>query len=119
MRLTKDFGESRMREIRTSGSTRGRESGGHWRHASHPVLSLSTLLRERQFEQEIAERTEKNSRIQQKLTKGTKRIQKAQKALFFVIFGPFCQKSLLFVLFAPVLRLAPRRFLPIQPRTFT
>src|SRR5437764_5878807 len=44
MRLTKDFGESRMREIRTSGSTRGRESGGHWRHASHPVLSLSTLV---------------------------------------------------------------------------
>src|SRR5438445_7108788 len=30
MRLTRDFGESRMREIRTSGSTRGRESGGHW-----------------------------------------------------------------------------------------
>src|SRR5439155_4727242 len=30
MRLTRDFGESRMRELRTSGSTRGRESGGHW-----------------------------------------------------------------------------------------
>ncbi len=38
MRLTRDFGESRMREIRTSGSTRGRESGGHWFCASHSVL---------------------------------------------------------------------------------
>jgi hypothetical protein len=36
--------ESRMREIRTSGLTRGRERGGHWLSLSFRA-SLSTLLR--------------------------------------------------------------------------
>ena len=36
--------ESRMREICTSGLTRGKEVGGHWTCASHPVASLPTLL---------------------------------------------------------------------------
>src|SRR5216117_3254095 len=46
MRLTRDFGESRMREIRTSGSTRGRESGGHWLVPLIPCFPLySTFIR--------------------------------------------------------------------------
>ena len=32
-----------MREICTSGLTRGKEVGGHWPCASHPVASLPTL----------------------------------------------------------------------------
>ncbi len=35
---------SRMREIRSSGSMRGKEVGGHWPCASHPVASFPTLL---------------------------------------------------------------------------
>jgi len=33
-----------MREICTSGLRRGKEVGGHWHCASHPVTSLPTLL---------------------------------------------------------------------------
>jgi hypothetical protein len=37
------FCESRMREICKSGLRRGKEVGGHWPCASHPVASLPTL----------------------------------------------------------------------------
>jgi len=43
MRLTNDFGESRMREIRMSGLTREGARDGHWRCLSFRA-SLSTLL---------------------------------------------------------------------------
>jgi len=44
MRLTNDFGESRMREIRMSGLTREGARDGHWRCLSFRA-SLSTLLK--------------------------------------------------------------------------
>ena len=37
--------ESRMREIRPSGSMRGKDVGGHWPCAFHPVASFPTLLK--------------------------------------------------------------------------
>jgi len=43
MRLTNDFGESRMREIRMSGLTREGARDGHWLCLSFRA-SLSTLL---------------------------------------------------------------------------